>query len=169
MKGKKGAEYLTIWWFFCVVVVFVSIVATTLRFQYVADVSELDAGILANRVLDCVVQNGNLIFEVNNLGNSDILSLCKIEFRPGKDYFVGIELYNLSACTQSSSKEQVVCYILARSYISSQNPKLDLMDRCINLENVRASNMPKCSYQSTYALKDGQKYVIRAIGGTYER
>jgi hypothetical protein len=119
--------------------------------------------------MDCVVQDGNLAFDVKDLGNLDVSSMCKIKFRPGKDYFIGLELYNLSACTQTSSGQQVSCLLSAKNYMKSQNSKMDLIDRCINLENVRAANMPKCSYQPIYVLKDGQKYILRVIGGTYER
>ena len=175
MKNKKGSEkYLSIWWYFCLAVILVGVVVAVMRFQTITNVSKLDADVLSSRVLDCVVENGTLIFDINQLNQlpkKDVKSICKINFREGKDYFVGLEVYNLTSCKEVPDGEEIViqCNIQTKNYISSEKQKIDLMDRCINLEGVRTSLMPACPYKNIVIEQAGQKYILRVIGGTYEK
>jgi len=171
MKGKKGSEkYLSIWWYFCLAVILVGIVVAVMRFQTITNVSELDADVLASRVLSCVVENGKLIFDISQLPKADVKSLCKISFREGKDYFIGLELYDFANCKEVNDTEQLIeCSLKAKNYASSENQKIDLMDRCINLEGVRTSLMPVCSYKNILIEDSGRNFILRVIGGTYER
>ncbi len=167
MRGKHGAEYLSIWWFFVLAVVFAGVIVAVSRFGYAYDVSSLDASVLASRVSDCIVKDGEIVFDISNLKTLNILGLCGINFRQGKDYFVGIEVYNLSGCTNVQGKN--TCYLASQPlYVSSQNQRIDLKDRCINLIGIKATYMPECSYKDMLAVKDGKNFNVRVIGGTYE-
>lgn len=173
-KGKKGSEkYLSLWWYACLAIILTGVVINTLRFQYVLDVSSLDAEILSNRVLNCIVRNGELVFEPSSLNNLDIFSLCNIKFREGKDYFIGIEIYNFSECKEvigENDEKNLECPLFIEPlYNISKKPKIDLFDRCVNLEGVQTSYMPSCSYKNVYTLRNNERYLLRIIGGTSER
>jgi hypothetical protein len=171
MKGKKGLNYLSLWWFFCLGVVLTGVVVAVSRFGYAYDVSSLDASILASRISDCVATNGELAFNVSGMKNLDITKLCHIKFRQGKDYFIGIEVYDLGKCNQTLTKRENIteCPLASEPlYVSSEKPKIDLKDRCLTLAGIKATYMPECSYKDIYALKNGKRYNIRIIGGAYE-
>jgi len=175
MKNKKGAEkYLSIWWFFCLGIVLVGIVIALSRFTLAHDVSGVDANNLADRVLDCVIKNGKLIFETSELSDQDILSLCRIEFRKGRDYFLSLELYDFDQCRELDPEEnkgkELECYYAVKPVIfASADPKIDLIDRCTTLEGIIATYMPNCAYKSVYIEEENKRYILRIIGGTYER
>jgi hypothetical protein len=172
MKNKKGSEkYLSIWWFFCLAIVLTGTVVALSRFKTSYDVAFVDGNALANQVLDCIIQDGKLVFNVSEINKVDVLSLCKIRFRDGKDYFIALELYDYEECEKLEKNEEkkLECYYTRKPVVfKSQNPKIDLNDRCMNLEGVIATYMPPCAYKAVYTEQESRKYILRVIGGTYE-
>ena len=76
---KRGEERMfSIWWFVVIVVVAGAIVLATLGFfSKETDTKEYEAGILHERIMECLVQNGQLR---NDFGEGfDIFKECKLK------------------------------------------------------------------------------------------
>lgn len=166
MMNKKGGEkWLSIWWYFCLVIILGGTVYAAWNFLHISDVSELDAEILASKVYDCVVPDNVIAFDIQS--KPDIFSLCKIaDFEKnnlGKDYFVGIRIYeHLGTGNESSLKKE---YYYEPAMYSHGN----LRYRCVNMKDIEVTQMPGCSYKTKDVYgKDGSEYIIRVIGGTNE-
>ena len=97
LKNKKaGGKYLSIWWFFVVVIVAVGIIiGTFMFFGKDIDLRRTEADVLNARILGCLVSQGQID---NNFleGNFDIFEKCGLnrEIIDSKDskYFIKIEL-----------------------------------------------------------------------------
>jgi hypothetical protein len=165
MDKKGGEKWLSIWWYFCLVVILGGTVLAAWNFLHISDVSELDAEILASKVYNCVVSDNLIVFDIQN--KPDIFSICKIaDFEKnnlGKDYFIGIRIYEIPGTGKEALLKKEYYYEPAR--YSHGN----LRDRCINLEGIPVTQMPDCSYKTKKVYgKDGGEYIIRVIGGTNE-
>ena len=164
--NKKGGEkWLSIWWYFCLVIILGGTVYAAWNFLHISDVSELDAEILAAKVYDCVAKDNVIVFDIQT--KPDIFSLCKItDFEKnnlGKDYFVGIRIYEILGTGKEASLKKEYYYEPAR--YSHGN----LRDRCVNMEGIEVTQMPGCAYKTKNVYgKDGGAYIIRVIGGTNE-
>lgn len=168
--NKKGAEkWLSIWWYICLAIVLAGIVITVYRFQSVTNVSELDAGILTAKIERCLVDNNNLKFNVDASAKPELYSLCNIKFQPEVDYYIGLQIYDLTKCTETPDKTSCSLpvafdYKPDRAYVHG-----DLMDRCLTFEGIKVTQMPDCSYKTIMAIgNDGNKYALRIIGGINE-
>jgi hypothetical protein len=176
-RNKKGdGKYLSIWWFFCWVLVLVGFLIVTATHSNSLNASYLDAEVLAHRVLDCTVADGELKFSINEIGGFE-LSECGIELRPinsmelKKDYFLGVEIYESENCKPVGDKENVLlCNVHAQKYFEpAQGYALgNLKERCIRLEGVEVTQMPDCAYKIAYFKQNDKEYILRIVGGTNE-
>lgn len=160
MNKKGGKKYLSGWWLLVLIIITGGVVISISRINVLTDVSELDAEVLANRVLNCIVKNGEIVIEIDKQPN--IFSLCKIEFRQGKSYFIGIEIYETRTCELTD--EIFKCGLKNKFYFGDKS----MEDRCIKLKGINVAQMPVCSYKKAYAMKNEQEYAIEVIGGTSE-
>ena len=96
-KNKKaGEKYLSIWWFFVLVVVGIGITLSVMIFYSAdIDVRKTEALILHDRIFDCVTQNGFLIDEVfDEKYKLDIFYKCNLKrslFEKPNDFFISVE------------------------------------------------------------------------------
>lgn len=173
MNKKGGEKYLSIWWYLCLIFVLAGVVVSVWKFQVVTDVSYIDAGILANRVLDCLVRDGKITREMSNFNIDSFLEECKIKLRDGeqgKDYFIGIEVYDAEKdCTESNGEWNCMLKEGNGFYKSSKFMAGDLKERCLTLEGLKTTYMPECSYKEIYAFSGERKVFLKIIGGTNER
>lgn len=90
MRSKKGEKLLSIWWFVTLALVGVAIVAGVLMyFSGDIEIKQIEAGILSQKVVNCVVRHGFLVEDIFN-ENPDILKLCSLNpkvFENGNFYF----------------------------------------------------------------------------------
>ena len=79
LKGKKGGEkLLSVWWFFVLTIVGVGIVVSVLLFYSAdEDTRSLEAQILYEKVVNCVVDNGFLIQGISNK-EFDLMKTCSL-------------------------------------------------------------------------------------------
>jgi len=177
MNKKGGEKYLSVWWFFILTIVAGGTLIAIWRFQNVVNASELDAEVLASKVVDCIVKNGILVFDINEpireRNKPDIFSLCEIkqfDKSLGKDYFLGILIYDFSSC--EIKNEEWFCNKLIKEFYYSPSEYLlsNLKERCVTFEGFEVSRMPRCAYKNVYALgKNNEKFIVRVIGGTNEK
>ncbi len=68
MKNKRGGEkLLSIWWFFVLVIVGTGIsVAVMMFYSADVDVREIEADILSEKIIDCIIEQGFLVEDITN-------------------------------------------------------------------------------------------------------
>ena len=148
INKKAGEKLLSLWWFFVIVFIGIGIVAGVLIF-YGADVNvkEFEANILAEKIISCLNDYGNLREEFMN-DSFDVYSECalaKEAFNSESDFYFKIEAYNSSG--------QVV-----QEKFSGGN--LAYEKDCYISKSIIARNYPSC-----VLLKED---VIYYHGGQYE-
>lgn len=84
MNKKAGSKYLSIWWFFVLIVVAVGIVGGVIGFYgNPLDVNTVEAKILNDKLFDCILDKGIMRTEILN---DKILENCNIKI--SEDYWV---------------------------------------------------------------------------------
>ena len=146
--NKRGDEILSIWWFFILAVIGVGIVLGVLRFYSIyADVREVDADILGNRIYDCIVSQGQLR---NDFRDFNIFSECKLNkevLDSSGDYFINVSIYD------PNDK-------LARPEITAG--VLSFQITC----DVNAKSYARCSEKNVYAFLNDKRYLIKILTGS---
>lgn len=97
LKNKTGAEkILSVYWFAILVLVAGAIVfMVSIFYGNPYDVREIETGILANNIADCLSENGNLKYELDSNLKDNFLEICNLNFENDKDeYYVEVEFYN---------------------------------------------------------------------------
>jgi hypothetical protein len=110
--NKKGAKYLSVYWFAILILVAGGIVAMVFVFYGKPyDVRNVEAEIMVNKVADCLLVNGKLDSEINNL---NILEKCNFNLRDQNEFYFEVEslgikqgYFNLKE--NCNSVENVVC------------------------------------------------------------
>ena len=106
-KGKKaGEKILSIWWFFILALIGVTTVASVVMYYSAdVDVKEIEAGILAGKVADCIIQQGYLNNEFIKAGSSfDIFKNCNIDetvIKSNNNFYIGISAYDSNSCNEN--------------------------------------------------------------------
>lgn len=153
--NKRGREYLSIWWIVSFVLATGAIViAVSTYYSAELDVRQFEADILADSILDCLVENGFLLEETLD-EEFDIFERCNIN----KEVFEGESnfYFNISIIIEEgeSLREDIIagdrsfeteCAILQRE----------------EGEEVEARYFPVCLRRSTEALyfDNGERKII---------
>jgi len=132
--NKKGAEKIfSIWWFFIITVIATTtVIAVLLFYSAEVDVKEVEAQVLAERVLSCLNQNGVLdsSFLDSNFNIIERCSLNKDVFAAGSDF-----LFEVSAYDESSK-------LIKTLSIGNGGFKADCM--VLESQKIKAERYPKC-------------------------
>jgi hypothetical protein len=147
-KDKRAAErYLSPWMFLIWAMIGVAVVAGVLIFNSAKiDVREKEADILVVRIIDCLVDNGYLI---KDLDSFDIFEECNLdkEIIENGDYWFNISF------SDDKLKD-----------ISAGVKNFEML--CELGEELKAENFPKCSEEKIYVLKDGEKIGIEILAAS---
>ena len=148
-----GEKILFIWWFLVLAVVAGGIAIGVFMFYSAPlDVREVEAGILSNKIYDCLNDNGYLrsdaLFDGFNIYfecgiNRDIF------FEDGTPYYLSVEI---------NDSDINLFYEYSRSE--------DLKKNCFIEKAIRTKDYPKCviSYENFLFLEDGkQKELIVSV------
>lgn len=157
IKNKKAAErYLSPWMFLIWVLIGVFIVAGVFLFySSEADVREEESEILALRIIDCLVKDGN--FNEEFLGEFDIFQECNLNKKildEDRDFYFKISVYDdsggLLKQLEKGEKEFFV--------------------QC-NLEGKEESEgFPACSEKKIYALNlENKKLRIEILAASNQK
>lgn len=152
LKNKKGGEkYLSIWWFFVLVVVAGAFIIAVFGFYSAdVDVKGIEAEILVNRVMSCLNEKG--YFQENNLKN--IFESCylseKIINESGK-YYLEIWVYD----SDKKVKESLTFGVG------------DIKTQCGVKEKSRATHYAECSNSSLFVVNEkGNKLILYVFAGS---
>ncbi len=132
MKNKRGGEKLiSIWWLIMLAIVGVGITAGVLIHSSAnIDVRELEAGILSEKISDCIFENGFLIDEFLEEG-FDFFEKCRLSeeiFGEGSFYYFNVKVYDES--------DELINEIRGGDASFEKD--------CEIQEEVEARNYPKC-------------------------
>ena len=151
LNKKAGEKMLSLWWFFVIVFISIGIVAGVLIF-YAAEVNvkEVEANILAEKIMRCLNDYGNLQDGFMN-EDFDVFNRCglaKNVFNPDSDFYFKIEAYNESGQ-------------LIRGRIDGGNAAYE--KDCFISKAVRAAKYPKCVLEKENVIyySNGDFKIVR--------
>lgn len=162
---KAGEKYLSIWWFFVLIIISVGIVAGVAIFN-LSDRStkELESDILISKVVDCLVDYG-YINEDFLSENFDIFKNCYInkEIIEDRQHYLSVEVYNF----EDFSKGEY-------GNIINPSPRVfgvaDFKNQCKIRKVIKAESYPECSEKYVYVLgKDDKKLVLHVAAGSNQK
>lgn len=118
MLSKRGEERIfTIWWFVIIVVVSAVIVLATLGFfSKEADTKEYESGILYERIMECLVQNGHLRSDFSESFN--IFGECNLDRAVIEDtglFYFGIYLDEKLVLEKGDNSKKTGCSLLNKA------------------------------------------------------
>lgn len=162
VRGRKAdSKMLSIWWFAVLVVIAVGIVVgTTIFFGGKLDVRAVEAEILANKIADCLVENGkmNQEFLNENTGGFDISSACSINktiIQESGNYYLEISIANSAGSIIQSIR-----------YGNAAFEK----ECSIGAAVVEAKYFPRCASKKVSAADSSGRILILTVlaGSNYE-
>lgn len=167
LKNKKaGEKYLSIWWFFILAVITGGILIGVVIFEsYDYNIKELEADVLATKIIDCVVDSG--IINSDFLDNKfDIFEKCYINEKIINElFYFEANVYEFEKCSFDEEKKTLNC----EKSLFSTSPKgnMDVKSQCEISEEVGAKNYAKCSERFVYVLdKNNRKLLLVVKAGS---
>ena len=164
MGDKKGAKYLSIWWFFVLAVIAGGIVAGVFIHSAAAsDVRELESDILITKVADCLIQNGKINSKLLE-ENFDIFKECKLSEKVIKDgkHFLKIEVYNYDDC-EAADKVLECENSLVKDKYKYGTP--DFENQC---KLGEGRNFPVCSQKIFYVYEGDRRLVLHIFTSSHQ-
>jgi len=162
--NKKGDErVLSIYLFIIFIIVSIGIVSGVLLFHGAGlDVREVEADILADKVIDCLVEQGELKNQVF-ADNFTIGEFCNINLRDNSITYKGeeqsaisVELFDFNSCSKDD-KDEVGCSLEIRDRIIIGRNDFELC-------NEEGDKIPKCSEKYVYVLNNEKGVMLRVLG-----
>ncbi len=153
MKNKKGAEYLSVWWIFVLVIISVGIViGISANNSADIDTKKLESDILITRLVSCVVENGELKQEFLQ-DDFDIFQKCKISEevinKSGK-YYLGYEIKNNGE-------------VVKEDFFGVKSFEV----QCKLEDESEAEGYPGCVEKKIYVLnKEKEKLIFEILAGS---
>ncbi|MBI2629820.1 hypothetical protein HYW76_01840 [Candidatus Pacearchaeota archaeon] len=136
-KYKRADEIVSMWWFFCVlaVAIFISIGLIIVHSSRI-DVREVEAKVLADRIADCLIDMGEIKFDIEKINEELILRECK---------------FNQNVIAKS---------FYAEIYFDSKEIRAGNLDYR-QYWGLNGKEYPSWSYAQLFALKDGKNVNVK--------
>ena len=154
--NKRGDErLLSFWWFFILGLVLVAVAGgATMYYSTSIDVRNIEADVLADKLINCVIDNGHLNSE---LGNFNIFEKCRIN-NISNEYYGEMRVYASSSC--KIENKELVC----------QNPeKIVNLNTNLNFEayysiqkKSRQNKLPQFAEKHVYTSDNKILWVVTA-------
>lgn len=170
LENKKGGEkYLSVWWFFILAIIGVGIVAGIYIFYYAdIDVKEIEADILANRMIGCLVEAGSIKSELLSEEIFDACYLNKEAIEKSGKYYLEIKVYDAENCKTGEIDK---CKIENETSFGVQ----DLKTQCQYKQQGKFTGKEKagyfagCSGKYVYALNNGNAILLYVYAGSNQQ
>ncbi len=147
MNKKAGERILSIYLFIIYIIVSVGIVSGVILFRSDLDVREIEAGILADKVIDCLVEQGKLRIDFD--AGFDLIGECNFNFKDNTKKYDGEERYAVKVESFDFNSEVLKNEIKAG--------KIDLLTYC----GLEGEKIPKCNLKELYVLKGDEKILLK--------
>jgi hypothetical protein len=167
IKNKKADErLLSVYLFIIYAIVSIGFVSGVLLFHGAGlDIRVAEAGVLSDKIIDCLVKGGVLINPVLNesLNNTlDIEELCNFDFRDNSESYGGseqmgarISVFGFGSCSKNG--DEVSCNDLKKTLTIGRD---DFFIYC----DERGDKIPKCSEKWMYVLNEkGEKLMLKIL------
>tara|TARA_Y100000310_G_scaffold329989_1_gene400843 strand:+ start:415 stop:927 length:513 start_codon:yes stop_codon:yes gene_type:complete len=156
MLNKRGAEKIfSIWWFFVVVVVAVAvIVGVNVYFWAEVDVREVEADVLADKVLDCLIEQDELRDDFLE-AEFDLLEDCGFSegiVGSGGIYYLEVSVLDETGGVRGESVEYGVS-----SY--KEDCEIQLGDKEKGIKGVTGKNLVQCVRKEGF-VENGKIVVL---------
>lgn len=156
-KNKKaGEKLLTIWWFIVLGVIGGGIgIGVMIYFSATVNTNGVEAGILGERIMNCISENGYLKNNVLN-GSFDIFKECNIDkrlFEKGSYLYFNVTIYN---------KDITLANFIAGDYSLERD--------CSIANKISASHFAKCDEKAETILNDKNEIIkIHVLTGSNQQ
>ncbi|MBI2046648.1 hypothetical protein HYT26_00585 [Candidatus Pacearchaeota archaeon] len=174
---NAGEKTLSIWWFFILALIGVTIVASVVMYYSAdVDVKEIEAGILAGKVAGCIIQNGYLDNEFIKTGsNFDIYKNCNIDesvIKNNNNFYIGISVYDFSSCKDNECASEIKK--LSFSAGAGTIPEDCKTKEAEEKKGGKAEHFPRCSEKSfiVFNRHDNaipEKLVLKILAGSNQK
>jgi hypothetical protein len=164
--NKRGDErLLSIYLFVIYIIVAIGVVSGVLIFYgSPLDVRVVEAGVLNDRIIDCLVPQGNL----NNdflKDNFSLIDFCNFDFKDNTKKFAGdeqyavkIELFNFDSCLKDGSNGKIKCNE-SEQIKELTAGKISFLEFCF----AQGEKIPQCSKKELYLLSNEKGVLLRII------
>jgi len=165
MTNKCGDErLLSIYLFIIYIIVSIGIVSGVLVFHGAGlDVREIEADILSEKIIDCLVDEGELVDEVLE-EDFNLQEFCNLELNDNTEGYsgeeqIGIEvrIFDFDSCYKTED-EKINCADNLRNKI--EIGRKDLFGFC----DLEGEKLPKCSEKYIYVLNNEQGIMLKVLG-----
>lgn len=148
-KNKKAGErILSIYLFIIYIIVGVGIVSGVIVFKGSdLDVREVEAGILTDKVIDCLVEQGKLRTDFDE--NFDLIEECNFNFKDNTEKYQGEVRYGVKVETFDFDSGVLKDEIKAG--------KIDFLQYC----ELEGDKIPKCNIKELYVLFGQTKFSLK--------
>ena len=150
MNKKAGERVLSIYLFIIYIIVGIGIVSGVIIFYGPLDIREIEAEVLTDKVIDCLVDQGQLKEGVLE-SDFDLMEECKFDFRDNTQKYEGEERYGVS----------VKIYDFDSIKLKKELSKVgreDFLEFC----GSEGKKIPKCNKKELYVL-DGEDKVLLSV------
>ena len=136
--NKQADKLLSVWWFFVLAVIAGgSVIGVLIYSSAEVNIKEVEANVLAERIIDCLIDNGYLKENILDT-NFNIFDFCNLNskvFEKGSNFYLNISVYD---------SENLIFNV------SKGNPSFE--KDCKIQEKVEAEKFPRCSENQEIAL-----------------
>ncbi len=148
-KNKKAGErILSIYLFIIYIIVGVGIVSGVIVFKGSdLDVREIEAGVLSDKVIDCLVEQGKLRTDFDS--SFDLIRECNFNFKDNTEKYQGEERYGVKVEAFDFNSGVLKQEIKAG--------KTDFLVLC----DSEGEKIPKCNIKELYVLKGEEKILLK--------
>ncbi|MDD5191843.1 MAG: hypothetical protein PHH54_04175 [Candidatus Nanoarchaeia archaeon] len=162
MKNKKADErVLSIYLFLIYIIVCIGIVSgVVLFFGSGLDVRVAEAGVLSDKVIGCLTEQGKLNENVLK-DDFDLLKSCNFNFKDNSEaykedeqYGVRVELYNFDSCIKEGEPKVINCSNEVKRIESGRE---DYLEFC----GLSGDKIPKCDIKEAYLLSNRTRVFMR--------
>ena len=155
MNKKGGEKLLSIWWVFVLVIIGGGIFVGVLIYYSVdINVNSVEADVLAERILNCINDNGNLNANIFD-PNFDIVQKCNLNsdlFGKSSYYYFNISIFD---------NNNLIFNVTMGDYSFEKD--------CLIQEKIRANNFPKCSRKIDYVFYNNKNLKIVILAGANQQ
>lgn len=145
---KAGERILSIYLFIIYIIVGVGIVSGVILFRSSnLDVREIEAGILTDKVIDCLVEQGKLRTDFDE--NFDLIGECNFNFKDNTKKYQGEERYGV----------KIESFDFDSGVLKGEIKvgKTSLLTYC----GLEGDKIPKCNLKELYVLKGDEKILLK--------
>ncbi|MBU1136400.1 MAG: hypothetical protein KJ559_02735 [Nanoarchaeota archaeon] len=167
IKGKRGGEkYLSIWWFFVLVIITGGIVSAVVAFN-IADINvkEIESNILILRVVDCVIEQGYINSEFLK-PDFDLFKQCNLNkeiIDKSEKLALSYSIFDLKNCKLQNNVLECNNALVEEKFGVS-----DFETQCkLKKKIIGAKHYPDCSEKFVYVLGENkEKLILHVFAGS---